>query len=89
MKNIMWMYGLDYDELLFLECWECICCIYCFLGYKLVNLSVCCEWEGIEFKYYEVFFDVWGCVKLYFNFFEKYCLFSILWWNVFDDVLVF
>lgn len=71
LKNTMRMYGLDYDELSLPERWECTCRIYRSLGYKPVNLSACCEREGIELKHHEALSDARGCAKLYLNFLEK------------------
>ena len=65
LKNTMRMYGLDYDELSLPERWECTCRIYRSLGYKPVNLSACCEREGIELKHHEALSDARGCAKLY------------------------
>ena len=79
LKNTMRMYGLDYDELSLPERWECTCRIYRSLGYKPVNLSACCEREGIELKHHEALSDAWGCAKLYLNFLEKYRPLSTLW----------
>ena len=72
-------YGLDYDELSLPERWECTCRIYRSLGYKPVNLSACCEREGIELKHHEALSDARGCAKLYLNFLEKYRPLSTLW----------
>ena len=71
--------GLDYDELSLPERWECTCRIYRSLGYKPVNLSACCEREGIELKHHEALSDARGCAKLYLNFLEKYRPLSTLW----------
>lgn len=71
LKNTMRMYGLDYDELSLPERWECTCRIYRSLGYKPVNLSACCEREGIELKHHEALSDARGCAKLYLNFLEN------------------
>lgn len=79
LKNTMRMYGLDYDELSLPERWECTCRIYRSLGYKPVNLSACCEREGIELKHHEALSDARGCAKLYLNFLEKYRPLSTLW----------
>lgn len=79
LKRTMRMYRLDYDELLLPEHWECTCRIYRSLGYKPVNLSACCEREGIELKHHEAFSDARGCAKLYLNYLERYRPFNTLW----------
>lgn len=73
LKRTMRMYGLDYEELLLSDRWECTCRIYRSLGYKPANLAACCEREGIELKHHEALSDARGCAKLYLNFLEYHC----------------
>lgn len=72
LKKTMRMYGLDYDELLLPDRWECTCRIYRTLGYKPANLSACCQRQGIELQHHEALSDARGCAKLYLNFLESH-----------------
>lgn len=72
LQRVMRMYGLDYDELLLPERWECTCRIYRSLGFKPANLSACCEREGIALKHHEALSDARGCAQLYLNFLDYY-----------------
>lgn len=71
LKRTMRMYGLDYEELLLADRWECTCRIYRSLGYKPANLSACCQREGIELQHHEALSDARGCARLYANFLEQ------------------
>lgn len=79
LQRVMRMYGLDYDELLLPEQWECTCRIYRSLGYKPTNLSACCQREGIELQHHEALSDARGCAKLYVNFLEYHTPANTLW----------
>lgn len=68
LKRTMRMYGLDYEELLLPERWECTYRIYRTLGYKPAKLSSCCERLDIELKHHEALSDARGCAMLYLNF---------------------
>lgn len=68
LKRTMWMYRLDYDELLLSDRWECTCRIYRSLGYKPADLRTCCERQNIELNHHEALSDARACAKLYLNF---------------------
>lgn len=79
LKRTMSMYGLDYDELLLPDRWECTCRIYRSLGYKPANLNACCEREGIELKHHEALSDARACALLYQNFLDYHRPVNTLW----------
>lgn len=79
LKRTMSMYGLDYDELLLPDRWECTCRIYRSLGYKPANLNACCEREGIELKHHEALSDARACALLYQNFLDYHHPVNTLW----------
>ncbi|MCP3894042.1 MULTISPECIES: 3'-5' exonuclease [Bacteroides] len=79
LKRTMSMYGLDYEELLLPDRWECTCRIYRSLGYKPANLNACCEREGIELKHHEALSDARACALLYQNFLDYHRPVNTLW----------
>ncbi|MBP9507926.1 MAG: 3'-5' exonuclease [Bacteroides sp.] len=78
LKRTMRMYGLDYDELLLPDRWECTCRIYRSLGYKPANLSACCKRQGIELRHHEALSDARACALLYQNFLDNHRPVNIL-----------
>ncbi len=78
LKRTMRMYGLDYDELLLPDRWECTCRIYRSLGYKPANLSACCRRQGIELRHHEALSDARACALLYQNFLVNHRPLNIL-----------
>jgi DNA polymerase III subunit epsilon len=68
LKRTMRMYGLDYEELLLPDRWECTCRIYRSLGYKPATLNACCDRQGIALTHHEALSDARGCAKLYLNY---------------------
>lgn len=68
LKRTMRMYGLDYEELLLADRWECTCRIYRSLGFKPADLRSCCEREGIALRHHEALSDARAAALLYHNY---------------------
>lgn len=58
-------YGLDYNELLLPNRWDCTLKIYRNKGFSPANLHACCSRLSIELDHHNALSDARACAKLY------------------------